>query len=170
MKIAVLAGDGIGPEITAQALRVLQALGSDGLRIETEAAPVGGAGFDASGDPLPEATLKLCEQSDAILFGAVGGPRYDTLPRPQRPEQGLLRLRKQTPALHAGALLLWDEALLPPQVAGLSSVLVPVVAMVSGAIVHREPLGPVQIVAMLCCCGALALTLVVPAKAAAVER
>ena len=94
MKIAVLAGDGIGPEITAQALRVLQALGSDGLRIETEAAPVGGAGFDASGDPLPEATLKLCEQSDAILFGAVGGPRYDTLPRPQRPEQGLLRLRK----------------------------------------------------------------------------
>ncbi|HOA96007.1 MAG TPA: 3-isopropylmalate dehydrogenase, partial [Quisquiliibacterium sp.] len=85
---------GIGPEITAQALRVLQALGSDGLRIETEAAPVGGAGFDASGDPLPEATLKLCEQSDAILFGAVGGPRYDTLPRPQRPEQGLLRLRK----------------------------------------------------------------------------
>ena len=94
MKIAVLAGDGIGPEITAQALRVLQALGSDGLRIETEAAPVGGAGYDASGDPLPEATLKLCEQSDAILFGAVGGPRYDTLPRPQRPEQGLLRLRK----------------------------------------------------------------------------
>jgi 3-isopropylmalate dehydrogenase len=94
MKIAVLAGDGIGPEITAQALRVLQALGSDGLRIETEAAPVGGAGYDASGDPLPEGTLKLCEQSDAILFGAVGGPKYDTLPRPQRPEQGLLRLRK----------------------------------------------------------------------------
>ncbi len=94
MKIAVLPGDGIGPEITAQAVRVLQALASDGLRIEMEHAPVGGAGFDASGDPLPEATLKLCEQSDAILFGAVGGPRYDTLPRPQRPEQGLLRLRK----------------------------------------------------------------------------
>lgn len=68
--------------------------------------------------------------------------------------------------------LTWTSivALLPPQVAGLSSVLVPVVAMVSGAIVHREPLGPVQILAMLCCCGALALTLVVPAKAAAVER
>ena len=94
MKIAVLPGDGIGPEITAQALRVLQALASDGLRIETVTAAVGGAGVDAAGDPLPDATLKLCEQSDAILFGAVGGPKYDTLPRPQRPEQGLLRLRK----------------------------------------------------------------------------
>jgi len=94
MKIAVLPGDGIGPEITAQAVRVLQALASDGLRIEMEQAPVGGAGFDASGDPLPEATLKLAEASDAILFGSVGGPQYDTLPRPQRPEQALLRLRK----------------------------------------------------------------------------
>ncbi|MEN9763964.1 MAG: 3-isopropylmalate dehydrogenase [Pseudomonadota bacterium] len=94
MKIAVLPGDGIGPEITAQALRVLAALASDGLRIETETAPVGGAGFDSAGDPLPEATLRICEKADAILFGAVGGPRYDTLPRPQRPEQGLLRLRK----------------------------------------------------------------------------
>jgi 3-isopropylmalate dehydrogenase len=94
MKIAVLAGDGIGPEITEQAERVIAALRSDGLPLETEHAPVGGAGFDAAGDPLPEATLRLCEQSDAILFGAVGGPRYDALPRPQRPEQGLLRLRK----------------------------------------------------------------------------
>ena len=94
MKIAVLAGDGIGPEITQQAERVIAALASDGLRLETEHAPVGGAGYDAAGDPLPEATLKLCEQSDAILFGAVGGPKYDTLPRAKRPEQGLLRLRK----------------------------------------------------------------------------
>ncbi|MFZ9627353.1 MAG: 3-isopropylmalate dehydrogenase, partial [Burkholderiaceae bacterium] len=94
MKIAVLAGDGIGPEITEQAERVIAALRSDGLPLETEHAPVGGAGFDAAGDPLPEATLRLCEQSDAILFGAVGGPKYDALPRPQRPEQGLLRLRK----------------------------------------------------------------------------
>jgi 3-isopropylmalate dehydrogenase len=94
MKIAVLPGDGIGPEITEQAVRVLQALASDGLRIEMERAPVGGAGYDASGDPLPEATLKLAEQADAILFGSVGGPQYDNLPRPQRPEQGLLRLRK----------------------------------------------------------------------------
>jgi len=91
MRIAVLAGDGIGPEITAQAVRVLEALGLD-LRIEP--APVGGAGYDAAGDPLPAETLALCERSDAILFGAVGGPRYDALPRPMRPEQGLLRLRK----------------------------------------------------------------------------
>jgi 3-isopropylmalate dehydrogenase len=94
MKIAVLPGDGIGTEITEQAMRVLSALASDGLSITMETAPVGGAGYDAAGDPLPDATLKLCEQSDAILFGAVGGPRYDTLPRAKRPEQGLLRLRK----------------------------------------------------------------------------
>jgi 3-isopropylmalate dehydrogenase len=91
MRIAVLPGDGIGPEITAQAVRVLEALG---LGLQIEQAPVGGAGYDASGDPLPPETLALCERSDAILFGAVGGPRYDALPRPMRPEQGLLRLRK----------------------------------------------------------------------------
>lgn len=94
MKIAVLPGDGIGPEITAQAMRVLAALKDDGVSIEMESAPVGGAGYDSAGDPLPQATLKLCEQSEAILFGAVGGPKYDTLPRAKRPEQGLLRLRK----------------------------------------------------------------------------
>ena len=94
MKIAVLPGDGIGPEITEQAVRVIKALASDGLHIEMEQAAVGGAGFDASGDPLPEATVRLAEQADGILFGAVGGPKYDTLPRAQRPEQGLLRLRK----------------------------------------------------------------------------
>jgi 3-isopropylmalate dehydrogenase len=94
MKIAVLPGDGIGPEITEQAMRVLRALAGDGLRLDIEVAAVGGAGYDAAGDPLPAATLALCEASDAILFGAVGGPRYDTLPRPMRPEQGLLRLRK----------------------------------------------------------------------------
>ncbi len=94
MKIAVLAGDGIGPEITAQAVRVLQALAAGGLDITLESALVGGAAVDACGDPLPAETLRVCESADAILFGAVGGPRYDTLPRPQRPEQGLLRLRK----------------------------------------------------------------------------
>jgi 3-isopropylmalate dehydrogenase len=94
MKIAVLAGDGIGPEITEQAVRVLRALARGGVELELESALVGGAAVDATGDPLPEATLRICESSKAILFGAVGGPRYDTLPRPQRPEQGLLRLRK----------------------------------------------------------------------------
>jgi 3-isopropylmalate dehydrogenase len=94
MKIAVLAGDGIGPEITEQAVRVLRVLERDGLALELESALVGGAAVDATGDPLPAETVRVCESADAILFGAVGGPRYDTLPRPQRPEQGLLRLRK----------------------------------------------------------------------------
>ncbi|MGH1359982.1 MAG: 3-isopropylmalate dehydrogenase [Burkholderiaceae bacterium] len=94
MKLAILAGDGIGPEIIHQSLRVIEVLGRQGLTIETESAPVGGAGYDASGDPLPDETLAVCERADAILFGAVGGPAYDNLPRAQRPEQGLLRLRK----------------------------------------------------------------------------
>ena len=95
MKIAILPGDGIGPEIVAQAARVLEVLRHDGVPIETETAPIGGAGYDAAGDPLPEATLQLARQADAILLGAVGGPRYDTLPRAVRPEQGLLRIRKE---------------------------------------------------------------------------
>jgi len=94
MKIAVLPGDGIGPEIVAQAANVLEALRKEGLNIEMEYAHIGGAGYDAAGDPLPEATLKLAQQSDAVLLGAVGGYQYDNLPRPQRPEQGLLRIRK----------------------------------------------------------------------------
>ena len=94
MKVAVLPGDGIGPEITAQAARVLKALANQGVAIELESAPVGGTAFDLSGDPLPAATIAVCESADAILFGSVGGPQYDTLPRAQRPEQGLLRLRK----------------------------------------------------------------------------
>ena len=94
MKIAVLPGDGIGPEIVAQAAKVLEALRRDGLKIELEYAHIGGAGYDAAKDPLPEATLNLAQASDAVLLGAVGGYQYDNLPRPQRPEQGLLRIRK----------------------------------------------------------------------------
>ena len=94
MKIAVLPGDGIGTEIVAQAVKVLRALASDGLALEMEEAPVGGAAYDAAGDPLPAATLQLARDSDAILFGAVGGWKYDTLPRAKRPEQALLGLRK----------------------------------------------------------------------------
>ncbi|MBC7945851.1 MAG: 3-isopropylmalate dehydrogenase [Burkholderiales bacterium] len=94
MRIAVLPGDGIGPEITAQAVKVLQAVARAGVKCEYQQAPVGGAGYDAAGDPLPEATLHLAEQSDAVLLGAVGGYQYDQLPREQRPERGLLRLRK----------------------------------------------------------------------------
>ena len=94
MKIAVLSGDGIGPEIVAQAVKVLKALASDGMKVELEEAHIGGAGYDAAGDPLPEATMKLAQDSDAVLLGAVGGWQYDSLPRPMRPEQGLLRIRK----------------------------------------------------------------------------
>jgi 3-isopropylmalate dehydrogenase len=95
VKVAVLAGDGIGNEIISQAVRVLRRLGEDGLRLELEEAPVGGAGYEAAGDPLPEQTLALARQADAILFGAIGGPQYDSLPRDKRPERGLLRLRKE---------------------------------------------------------------------------
>jgi 3-isopropylmalate dehydrogenase len=94
MKIAVLPGDGIGPEIVVQATKVLEALRSDGLKIEMEHGHIGGAGYDAAKDPLPEATLKLSKESDAVLLGAVGGYQYDNLPRAMRPEQGLLRIRK----------------------------------------------------------------------------
>ncbi len=95
MKIAVLPGDGIGPEIVAQAVKVMKALAGDGLKLEMEEAPIGGAGYDAAGDPLPESTLALAKAADAVLLGAVGGPRYDTLDRPLRPERGLLRIRKE---------------------------------------------------------------------------
>ena len=91
MKIAVLPGDGIGTEIVAEALKVLQALD---LRFEMETALVGGAAYDAHGHPLPDSTLKLAKEADAILFGAVGDWKYDTLDRPLRPEQAILGLRK----------------------------------------------------------------------------
>ncbi len=94
MKIAVLPGDGIGPEIVAEAVRVLDCLKADGLPVETETALIGGCAVDATGDPLPDATLKLAQEADAVLLGAVGGPQYDVLPREQRPERGLLRIRK----------------------------------------------------------------------------
>lgn len=95
MRIAVLPGDGIGPEVVAEALKVLRALQSDGLQLQFTEADVGGIAVDRFGDPLPAQTLALARASDAVLFGAVGAPRYDNLPRTQRPEHGLLRLRKE---------------------------------------------------------------------------
>ena len=92
MKVCVLPGDGIGPEIVAQALRVLQALD---LQLSFEEAPVGGAGYRALGHPLPEQTLELARASEAILFGAVGDFSLDNLPRELRPEQAILGLRKE---------------------------------------------------------------------------
>jgi len=91
MKIAILPGDGIGTEIVAEAVKVLHALD---LKFESETALVGGAAYDAHGHPLPEPTLKLAMASDAVLFGAVGDWKYDTLDRPLRPEQAILGLRK----------------------------------------------------------------------------
>jgi len=91
MKIAVLPGDGIGTEIVAEAVKVLNALGES---FEMETAPVGGAGYEAKGHPLPEETLKLAKEADAILFGAVGDWKYDNLARELRPEQAILGLRK----------------------------------------------------------------------------
>ncbi|NML06129.1 3-isopropylmalate dehydrogenase [Sphingomonas sp. G-3-2-10] len=90
--IAVLGGDGIGPEVTAQARRVLEIV-VPGL--DYEEAPVGGAGYDAAGHPLPEATLALAKRADAILFGAIGDPRYEKLERHLRPEAALLGLRSE---------------------------------------------------------------------------
>src|SRR5690606_21121830 len=89
--IAVLPGDGIGPEIVAQAVRVLEALK---LPLQIKTAPVGGAAYDLHGHPLPPETLDLAKRAKAVLFGAVGDWKYDKLPREHRPEQAILGLRK----------------------------------------------------------------------------
>ena len=94
MKIAILPGDGIGPEIVGEATKILHVLAREGVPIETETAPIGGAGYEAARHPLPHATLALAREADAVLLGAVGGPRYDALPRELRPEQGILAIRK----------------------------------------------------------------------------
>ncbi|QBS38375.1 3-isopropylmalate dehydrogenase [Thermaerobacter sp. FW80] len=94
-RIAVLPGDGIGPEVTREAVRVLEAVGAAaGIRFEFVEAPIGGAAVDATGDPFPPETEQACLAADAILLGAVGGPRWDREPVARRPESGLLRLRK----------------------------------------------------------------------------
>jgi 3-isopropylmalate dehydrogenase len=113
MKIAILPGDGIGPEIIEQAVKVLKALGES---FEMETAPVGGTGYEAHGHPLPEGTLKLAKEADAVLFGAVGDWKYDELDRPLRPEQAILGLRKN---LNLFANL--RPAILYPELAGAST-------------------------------------------------
>jgi len=123
MKICVLPGDGIGPEITAEAVRVLKALQSDGLKLELEEALLGGGAVDATGAPYPEATQKLARAADAVLLGAVGGPKWDTLPREQRPERGLLGIRKD---LNLFANL--RPAILYPELANASTLKPEVVA------------------------------------------
>jgi 3-isopropylmalate dehydrogenase len=120
MKICVLPGDGIGPEITAEAVRVLKALG---LKMEMEEALLGGCAVDATGDPYPEATKKLAQAADAVLLGAVGGPKWDNNPREQRPERGLLGIRK-----HLGLFANLRPAVLYPELANASTLKPEVVA------------------------------------------
>lgn len=111
--IAVLPGDGIGTEIVREAVKVLQALN---LPLTLESAPVGGAAYEVAGHPLPEATLNLAKRADAVLFGAVGDWKYDTLDRPLRPEQAILGLRK-----HLGLFANLRPAICYPQLTHASS-------------------------------------------------
>ncbi len=141
MKIAILPGDGIGTEIVAQALRVMAALE---LPFETETALVGGAAYDAHGHPLPEATLKLAQAADAVLFGAVGDWKYDTLERRLRPEQAILGLRKHL-ALFANfrpaicyEQLTHASSLKPELVAGLDIL---IIRELTGDIYFGQPRG-----------------------------
>ncbi|EXJ14694.1 3-isopropylmalate dehydrogenase [Imhoffiella purpurea] len=116
-KILVVAGDGIGPEIVAEALKVLQALQADGsIDISLEEGLIGGAAYDAVGDPLPEETLAAAKASDAVLLGAVGGPKWEPLHISKRPEKGLLGMRAGL-----GLFANLRPAILYPQLAGAST-------------------------------------------------
>ncbi len=141
MKIAVLPGDGIGPEIVAEAVKVLRALE---LPLELEQAPVGGAAYEAKGHPLPPETLSLAQAADAVLFGAVGDWKYDTLDRALRPEQAILGLRKHLglfanlrPAL-CYAELTHASSLKPELVAGLDIL---IIRELTGDIYFGQPRG-----------------------------
>lgn len=122
-KIAVLAGDGIGPEIIDEAIKVLQVLTNDGLDIELEYGLIGGAAYDETGSPLPEQTLQISQSADAILLGAVGGYKWESLDISVRPEKGLLGIRS---ALNLFANL--RPAILYPQLADASTLKPEVVA------------------------------------------
>ncbi|MGQ5522514.1 3-isopropylmalate dehydrogenase [Chitinimonas sp. PSY-7] len=123
MKIAILPGDCIGPEIVAQAVRVLDKFKAEGLVVETTTVPLGGAAYDQYGEPYPAATRDAVRAADAILLGAVGGPQYDTLPRDKRPERGLLAIRKDL-----GLFGNLRPAILYPELAGASTLKPEVVA------------------------------------------
>src|SRR5271156_737242 len=95
-QVAVLAGDGVGPEVIAEGVRCLSAVAHlFGHQITLTALPFGGAAIEAHGDPLPQATLEACLAADAVLLGAIGGPKWSAPDAPLRPEAGLLRLRKE---------------------------------------------------------------------------
>jgi len=141
-RIALLAGDGIGPEVIAETVRVLEAAGARDL--DFEEAPVGAAGYKTSGHPLPPATLDLAKRADAILFGAVGDPECDNLERPLRPEQAILGLRKEL-ALFANLRParifkeLADDSTLKPEIA--AGVDLVIVRELTGDIYFGQPRG-----------------------------
>ena len=137
MKIAVLAGDGIGKEIMVQALRVLDVLKAEGMPFEFTHAPLGGQAYDEYGHPYPEFTQNICRAADAVLLGAVGGPQYDNLERPMRPERGLLAIRKDL-----GLFANLRPAVLYPELANASTLKPEVVAGLDIMIV-RELTGDV---------------------------
>ena len=143
-QLAILPGDGIGPEIIAQAVRVLDKLIEDGLDVQYQYAPLGGAGYDEYGHPYPEFTQNLCRAADAVLLGAVGGPKYDNLDRPLRPERGLLAIRKDLNLFaNLRPAILYKElanasTLKPEVVAGLD---VLIVRELTGDIYFGEPRG-----------------------------
>jgi 3-isopropylmalate dehydrogenase len=122
-KIAVLPGDGIGQEIVAEAVKVIKKLQADGLDVEMNEAMVGGTAYDATGTPLPEETLKLARQADAVLLGAVGGYKWESLDISVRPEKGLLGLRKEL-----GLFANLRPAILYPQLADASTLKAEVVS------------------------------------------
>jgi 3-isopropylmalate dehydrogenase len=142
--IAILPGDGIGPEIIAQAGRVLDKLIADGLDADYQYAPLGGAAYDEYGHPYPEFTQKICRQADAVLLGAVGGPQYDKLERPMRPERGLLAIRKDLNLFgNLRPAILYPElanasTLKPEVVSGLNIL---IVRELTGDIYFGEPRG-----------------------------
>ena len=142
--ILLLPGDGIGPEIMAQGVRVLEKLKSEGLDITWDSALIGGSAVDATGVPLPQETLDKALKADAVLLAAVGGPQYDTLPREQRPERGLLAIRKEMnvfsnlrPALVYPELVA-ASTLKPEVVSGLDII---IVRELVGDIYFGEPRG-----------------------------
>lgn len=142
--IAILPGDGIGPEIIGQTVRVLDKLIAEGLDADYQYAPLGGAAYDEYGHPYPEFTQNICRQADAVLLGAVGGPQYDKLERSLRPERGLLAIRKDLNLFgNLRPAILYPElanasTLKPDVVSGLNIL---IVRELTGDIYFGEPRG-----------------------------
>jgi 3-isopropylmalate dehydrogenase len=147
-RVVLLPGDGIGPEITAVARKLLEAVSArHGFTLEFSEAPIGGSAIDATGEPLPASTLETCKAADAVLLAAIGSPRFDALPREQRPESGLLALRSGMelfanlrPVKIVPALI--DASSLRPEV--VEGVDLMVVRELTGGIYFGKPKGRVQ--------------------------